>query len=243
MIDLSLNNTWPLLEEIEKRMGKGWQWETTNEEVDQLGHKLHGRHWKSEIIQKVRTGVYRLLILHLDGEMPEGKEVTALHDASFVESVFDTLRQARIEETAEVRLALQNELRQGSLIAVTRMNDGLSAPIEPSRWDGLLAEGWLVAGHKDGQEIRVTLADIATGLNGRFAKACQAAAAKMRAGSAQKKYLDWLAKECPDKPPLHPYSDDMLVRAGEADIGISKSSLGRAYRAAFKLYGSQSPET
>lgn len=136
MTNLNLHNTRSLLDEIERRMGDDWSWEIDETEVNQIGYRRYGTAWEN-------------------WQGPNFPDWSNIQSFPAVEAIADEVHERKLMESKEAGLTVRRDLRMGILLAVTRGVDGLSDPIESTRWDGTQADSWLLTGQKNGLEIRV----------------------------------------------------------------------------------------
>jgi len=209
-------------------MGENWTWAIENAEIDKLGYKRYGASWKNW-----RGPDF--------SDWTNSRWRDVVNDRPAVCGIMEEIHDRKLDEAEPAQLAVRHDLRDGKLLAFTSGPTGMSAnAIEASKWDGTLADDWLLTGYKDGQEIRIISDNEASVPDGKFAKACMEAASTRKPDSVERKFLEWFAQNYPDEPPKHTGTGDFFERVRVSAIG-SLSAAKRALRSARTIFeGSES---
>jgi hypothetical protein len=149
MAECTLENTWPLLDEIRKRMGEAWEPEPTAEQVESEWRARGGVSFSvADLLGGSKTASDVLKVL---GHAPRFEEIRA-----------ELLRQRETRmhaARAKAEASLRRDLRMGLWVALVQGSDGLSPQIASQLWDGTQADNWLRDGHQQGELLRVYCAE------------------------------------------------------------------------------------
>lgn len=171
----SLQNTIPLQEEVERRMGADFLPYVTHEEIENERKIRHERF--------VLAGGVQQTVRIPDCHYPEGKSefepmpkaigagkwnegILYSHGISSATKMSYLAVSGQLADERNMRLQpvrekaqeqLRVELRNGILIAYERTSHGLEGPIPKTNWDGTIADTWLSSGMKNGNELRLAM--------------------------------------------------------------------------------------